>query len=100
MAMSETVVLYGASDDLIEVEGDVTGCDEYPGDDEHFVLIGEAGKVRVRVWYTRGGIWAIAAAPVEEDEPMLPLYVGGSGYSARATVEGVSLVVREAKPHD
>lgn len=91
-----TVVLYGASDDLIEVEGDAPGCDEYPAEDAHFVLVGAVAKVRVRVWYTRRGVWAVAAAPVEEDTPMLPVALTGSGYSARATVEGVTMVVREA----
>lgn len=43
--MPGTVTLYGASDDLIEVEGDVSGCDEYNADDEHFVLIGLEAKV-------------------------------------------------------
>lgn len=90
------VTLSGASDDLIEVEGDVPGCDEYNADDAHFVLASPEGSVRVRVWFTKHGIWAIAAAPVDELEPMLPVHLTGEGYSAKARVEGVKLVVREA----
>ena len=97
--MPGTVTLYGASDDLIEIEGDVPGCDEYNAEDEYFVLIGLEAKTRVRVWFTRGGVWAIAAAPVGEDIPMLAVVIEASerGYSARATVDGVHLVVHEAK---
>jgi hypothetical protein len=90
------VTIYGASDDLIEVEGDAPGCDEYNGDDEHFVLVGEEGKVRVRCWYTKRGVWAIAAAPVEEDARTLSVTIHGTGYTAHATVENVDLVIREA----
>jgi hypothetical protein len=32
---------------------------------------------------------------VEEDVPMLPIFLTGSGYSARAEVHGVRLVVHE-----
>lgn len=91
------VTPYGASDDLIEVEGNVSGCDEYNADDAHFVLVGEVGKVRLRVWYTRRGVWAIAAAPVEEDARTLPVMIDAEGYSAHAHVEGVQMVVREAE---
>lgn len=95
--MSSTVTLYGASDDLIEIEGDVSGCDEYNAEDEHFVLVGTEAKVRVRVWFTRRGVWAIAVAPCDEDVPMLPVQITGSGYSARAVVDDVHLVIHEAK---
>lgn len=91
------VTLYGASDDLIEVEGTAPGCDEYNEEDAHFVLTGDKGAVRIRVWYTRRGVWAIAVAPVEEDAPMLPVQITGSGYTAQAIVGGVRLVVKEAK---
>jgi hypothetical protein len=89
------ITIYGASDDLIEIEGNAQGCDEYPGEDGVFVLIGDEAKVRVRVTYTARGLWAIAAQPVEEDVPMLPIFLTGSGYSARAEVHGVRLVVHE-----
>jgi hypothetical protein len=92
-----SVIVYGASDDLIEIEGSVQGCDEYNGDDEHFVLIGDEAKVRMRVWYTRRGVWAIAVAPVGEDIPMLEVQIAPAdrGYTARAIVNGVRLVVHE-----
>lgn len=95
--MSDTIELYGASDDLIEVDGDLPGCDEYNAEDAYFVLFGVADSaVRVRVWYTSRGVWAIAAEPLDESSPMLPLSVTGEGYTAKAIVSGVRTVVREA----
>jgi hypothetical protein len=94
----QRVVLYGASDDLVEVDGNLKGCDEYPTDDAHFVLTGgAAGAVRIRVWFTKRGLWAVAAAPVDEGVPMLSLHIYGAenGYSAMAVVEGVEMVVHE-----
>jgi hypothetical protein len=92
-----TIELYGASDDLIEVEGDIAGCDEYNADDAHFVLTGVDGSALwIRVWYTRRGVWAIALAPLDEDVPMLPASVTGDRYTAKAIVSGVCTVVREA----
>lgn len=93
-----TIKLYGASDDLIEVEGDVSGCDEYNGADAHFVLVGASAQTRIRVWYTARGVWAISAAPTDEDVAMLPVSINNAetGYSAEATVEGVHTIIREA----
>lgn len=92
--MSETITVYGSSDDLIEIEGATNR--EYDSADSHFVLVGRGGQARLRVWYTKRGVWAIAAAPVDEDVPMLPVTLTSEGYSAKATVEGVNTVVREA----
>lgn len=98
---AEAVYVSGASDDLIEIEGSCSGCDEYPGHDEHFVLTGTGGRsVRVRVWYTRRGLWAIAVAPVDEGLPMLPVALDGAenGYSARLMVPDVLNIVHEVSP--
>jgi len=96
--MMTIATIYGVSDDLIEVEGNCPGCDEYSGADEHFVLIGtHERKTRVRVWYTGRGVWAIAVAPVSEDTPMLPVALEGAenGYSAMLSVPDVEMVVHE-----
>jgi hypothetical protein len=55
------LTIYGASDDLIEIEGDVKGADEYPAEDATFVI----GGLEVRV--TFDGEWWIACKPVDED---------------------------------
>jgi hypothetical protein len=96
--MSETTVtIYGASDDLVEVEGAVSGCDEYNTEDASFVLIGDSGQARVRCWYGRKGVWGIAISPVDDGIPLLPATIesADSGYSAQATITGVLSVVRE-----
>jgi hypothetical protein len=94
------VVIYGASDDLIEVEGQVRGCGEYAADDAQFVLTGAhddgLAQTRLRVGYLPEGVWAISVAPVSEDVPMLPVFINRKRYSAKATVAGVASIVREA----
>lgn len=98
------VTIYGASDDLIEVEGDAPGCDEYNTDHAVFILRGSGevtgGVTRVTVDYGAGGCWMIGVAPVDEDVSMLPMTMGqqprthpdAPGYSARATFTGVEAV--------
>jgi hypothetical protein len=53
-----SIKIYGASDDLIEVEGDVPGCDEFnhysgPG----FVELSTGDVFKVE--YTHGGVWTV-----------------------------------------
>lgn len=95
--MSGTVVFYGASDDLIEVEGDVTGCDEYTADHNEclsFVVVGDANcSTRVALSYEKDGIWAAMLGQVNEDTPMLPAAVTSENYTARVTFEGVRIVI-------
>lgn len=92
-----TVVFFGSSDDLIEVEGHVSGCDEYTGEFATFVVIGTEAKVRIKARYEDPGVWSLSVAPVDEGIPMLPVTITGSGYTARATVEGVQMVIYEAE---
>jgi hypothetical protein len=90
------VTIYGASDDLVEIEGEAYGCDEYNTESATFVLTGERGEgVRVSIFYTGPGVWAITASPLDEDVPMLPLTIVGERYTAKATVTGVMQVTRE-----
>jgi hypothetical protein len=91
------VIFYGTSDDLIEVEGKVPGCNEYAADDAHFMVIGETAQVRVRVWYTSDGLWAISASQAAEGMDILPVRIeGGSGQpSVRAVVDAARLITRE-----
>ena len=85
------VTIYGASDDLIEVYGDVTG---------------ESGALRVVVQYDKHGNWGVGVAPVNEDTRMLPVVIDqrpradgeGFGYSARAVIGSVTAVVYESDP--
>lgn len=71
------ITIHGASDDLVEVEGDAPGCDEY--NDELVVLRLVAGNARTRVWvkYISPGVWSIATAPEDEGIPMVPVSIRG-----------------------
>ena len=73
--MSKVVTVYGASDDLIEIDGEAPGCDEYPGESAVFVLHGDGARTWVEVSYESPGVWAIKVAPVDEDVPMIPAQV-------------------------
>lgn len=90
------VLFYGSSDDLIEVEGDVPGCDEYPAEDVTFVVSGPAGRVRVRLTYD--GCWAATVGRDGEDVPMLPVDVTAhdAGYSVHVVVHDADVVIPEA----
>lgn len=68
----KTVKIYGASDDLVEVEGQLRGCDEFNafGDTEHIGNIQiatakDAPGYTVAAVYT--GCWSFAVAPIDED---------------------------------
>lgn len=92
--MSHTVVFYGSSDDLVEVEGTAPGCDEYNAEDATFVVMcGEHGAAHLRVQY--GDVWSITVAPLDEDTPMPAVAVDADRYTARARIEGVERVVRQ-----
>ena len=91
------VVIYGSSDDLIEVEGKVPGCDEYNGERATFVLIGQHDdQSTVRVRYAENGCWAIEVAPLDEDIALIPCVIemSGRGYSACATFKDVKSIVK------
>lgn len=92
------VIIYGSSDDLIEVEGSVPGCDEYAAESATFVLHGGLGDAaRITVMYGGSGMWSIAIAPLDEDVPLLSVSMGmREGHSPRCLVSGVVSVVREA----
>lgn len=91
-----SVTIYGASDDLIEVEGDVPGCDEYSAESATFTISGPDGMVRVRAQYADPGIWEIGVGQVDEDINVLPVAITSKGYTCVAVVQGATLVVREA----
>lgn len=99
------ITVYGASDDLIEVEGDIREEFYALGDDENFLALSNGTVLRVE--YSRGGVWrithaagtpsvAIDQAPEGDDE----------NYSDRATitdhiawvVHGTTLVRWKSEP--
>lgn len=89
----QTAVFYGASDDLIEVEG-VKGGDEfgaYRSDGSRYHgSFNLGGLMRVHAIYD--GCWSFAVGQVDEDIPLpdWPVRVrwpGGRGYSTRLEVD-------------
>lgn len=64
-----TVQIYGASDDLVEIEGDVEGADEYNAYDEGFQGVIEApdgGTAILYVEYRDNGCWTATLGRYEE----------------------------------
>lgn len=49
------VTFYGASDDLVEVEGKIPGCDEFNTDGAEL----ECGGLKIAVAYGTTGCWHI-----------------------------------------
>lgn len=95
------ITISGASDDLIEIEGNAPGCDEYNVPDGHgsFVVTCEGGRaVRVVVTFGRGGVWAVSLAPIDDGFPMAHVHVDGGedDRSAYVRIADVVNVVREA----
>jgi hypothetical protein len=86
------VTVYGASDDLIEVEGDIS--EEFtPGEDESAYFAFSDGTV-LFVEYAADGFWRIhrranGTAAYEKHEGTDP----DDDYSDRVTLDGVSWVV-------
>lgn len=58
MAAKETVKIYGHSDDLVEIEGTVPGCDEYGSYDKPLYVELSTGDV-FKAEYTPAGIWRV-----------------------------------------
>lgn len=97
--------IYGASDDLIEIEGDVDEEIYADDGDRAVLLIGElqAGLVvTVRYAANDEGVWQVAAEPVAEDVPCpWPVRLEFKGYTAVLVVDAPrGTRVRKAHPRD
>lgn len=79
------VTFYGSSDDLIEVDGSIPGCDEYTGESADFDIAG----LIVRVFYNDGGCWSIAVGQIDEDVPVLARVESlvADGYTMKLTLD-------------
>lgn len=87
------VIISGASDDLVEIEG-IEGADEFSASShDSWVGILEAPNgdtALVYVDYRRGGTWTVALGQFEEDYklPAWPQsFVADGGYTVIATIE-------------
>ena len=97
------IIIYGYSDDLVEVEG-CEGGDEFSPDDEDrwqgdLVAPGGTDQMRVHCWFDRDGCWQVGVGQTIEDIqlPAWPITItqlsavagreSGPGYSARLTID-------------
>lgn len=78
------ITFYGASDDLVEVEGALR--EEYDGDDVLLLVTSDTRQSYVHVKYERTGTWSVALFPVDEDMPAHSGNAATNGYSAYLTV--------------
>lgn len=82
------ITIYGASDDLIEIEGDIS--EEFPyTDSEDGDVIGLSDGTALRVLFTDGGFWRIT--PITRGAAALRIEQAdedGDEYSDRATLDG------------
>lgn len=86
-----SVTVYGASDDLIEVEGDIS--EEYNAWQADGKVLAFSDGTVLRISYTREGIWRIV--PLARGEGLLEITQAVSAdderYSDRATIDGARI---------
>ena len=84
------ITIYGASDDLIEVEGDISEEFSYLDHDDEGDLIAVSDGTVVRITYGASGVWRIV--PVHHGSGTLTITQAPEGdddnYSDRATIDG------------
>lgn len=83
------VTVYGASDDLIEIDGDIR--EEFPYDGEETYLAFSDGTV-LSIFYAHSGVWRIAALQTGRDSIVSIVQaesISEDAYSDRARVENV-----------
>lgn len=88
-----SITVYGASDDLIEVEGDITEEFPYRDDNDDNLLAFSNGTV-LRIRFDAAGVWRIS--PVMVGAGLVDIVQAPEGdednYSDRATVTGAAWV--------
>jgi hypothetical protein len=94
--MLSDVIFSGSSDDLIEVEGALSGCDEYDtaGSGRGAFVVHCKGDTSALIALKFAGTWAVAIAPVDEDTPMPEVIVTAEGYTAKALIRDAMVVTR------
>lgn len=63
------ITIWGASDDLVEIEGDCPGCDEYNTTSDHgHKIILQSGKDRMTIYVHYQGTWGFAVCQPNDIE--------------------------------
>jgi hypothetical protein len=83
-----SITIYGASDDLIAVEGDIR--EEFNYDSSSGDVLAFSNGVLLRVSYTDDGVWRIAPMATNGQEVQIVQAVSADSdsYSDRATITG------------
>lgn len=68
------ILIYGDSDDCVEVRGPELHADEYDWYDGCpwqgvITAPGDGGMLRVTAWWSTAGTWTIGAGPVDDQRP-------------------------------
>src|SRR5712691_13232507 len=86
---TRTVTIYGASDDLIEIEGDINEEFTLEDEDEGDLLAVSDGTI-LRINYMNDGVWRIALVQRGTSEVAVEQAPEGDedNYSDRATITG------------
>lgn len=87
------ITVYGASDDLIEIDGDLN--EEFPHRNAEDAILGFSDGTLLRIGYTPNGVWRIS--PIVRGSADLTIEQAPeddeSNYSDRATLSGAVWVV-------
>lgn len=89
------ITIYGASDDLVEIEGDIPGADEYGCYKSSGLIHGrielESKSFMARIWIycIYDGCWHFSFGMAEEGDayPQWPIKTEWDGYTAKHTIE-------------
>jgi hypothetical protein len=95
--MNETMItIYGASDDLVEVEGKIEGADEYStgGHWSGVIEAPDGATAIVYVDYRDNGTWTTTIGQYEEDYP-LPEWTAATAVEPGGYSTTLSLIVPE-----
>lgn len=99
-----SITIYGASDDLIEIEGDITEEFNWPFRDEEDGLLAISDGTLLRVKYDKDGIWRLSQVrsglsylskeegDIEKDTPDKVML---SGYEIKWVVLGKQIAIKK-----
>ncbi len=83
-----TVTVYGSSDDLIEIDGDVREEFGVPSYNDPTALLAFSDGTVLRITYTADGFWRITPVVVASEYELRQATDEDTDYSDRATLRG------------
>ncbi len=83
-----TVTVYGSSDDLIEIDGDISEEFSVPAYNNPTALLAFSDGTVLRITYTPDGLWRITPVTVAGEYVLHQATDEATAYSDRATLSG------------